>query len=146
MLLAEPLGAHRGLSAEEVAERVQRGETNRFRARVGRSYWEIIRDNVFNLFNVVLFTLLVVVLLYHQARHRPAVAEDHDVLPALHALDQLGQGLARLAERHAIHRAPPRPDMRPRRPGIQSSPVSAAGEARSRCTSGRFSTASIFIA
>jgi cation-transporting ATPase E len=51
------------LSAAEVAERVRRGETNRFKARVGRSYWEIIRDNVFNLFNVVLFTLLVIVLL-----------------------------------------------------------------------------------
>jgi cation-transporting P-type ATPase E len=56
--------AHPGLSAAEVAERVRRGETNRFKARVGRSYWEIIRDNVFNLFNVVLFTLLVIVLLY----------------------------------------------------------------------------------
>jgi cation-transporting ATPase E len=52
-----------GLTAAEVAERVRRGETNAFRARVGRSYWDIIRDNVFNLFNIVLFTLLVIVVI-----------------------------------------------------------------------------------
>ncbi len=52
-----------GLTTAEVAERVRRGETNRFKARVGRTYWEIVRDNVLNLFNIVLFTLLVIVLL-----------------------------------------------------------------------------------
>jgi cation-transporting ATPase E len=57
------LTAHHGLTSAEVAERVHRGEHNRFKARVGRSYWDIARDNVFNLFNVVLFTLLVIVLL-----------------------------------------------------------------------------------
>lgn len=54
----------RGLTAPEVAERVQRGESNAFKARVGRSYFEIVRDNVFNIFNIVLFSLLVVVLLF----------------------------------------------------------------------------------
>jgi len=54
----------RGLSASEVAERVKRGESNDFQARVGRSYWEIVRDNILNLFNLVLFSLLVVVLLF----------------------------------------------------------------------------------
>ncbi len=63
MLLTASPRAGRGLTAAEVADRIRRGETNRFKARVGRSYWEIIRDNVFNLFNVVLFTLLVIVLL-----------------------------------------------------------------------------------
>jgi cation-transporting ATPase E len=53
-----------GLSAAEVAERVRRGETNNFKARVGRSYWEIIRDNVLNLFNIVLGTLLIIVVIY----------------------------------------------------------------------------------
>jgi cation-transporting ATPase E len=52
-----------GLSAAEVAEREQRGETNNFKARVGRSYFDIIRANVFNLFTIVLLTLLVVTFL-----------------------------------------------------------------------------------
>ncbi|HUN07663.1 MAG TPA: HAD-IC family P-type ATPase [Aggregatilineales bacterium] len=52
-----------GLNAAEVAERIRRGETNAFKARVGRSYWDIIRDNVFNLFNIVLFTLLIIVVI-----------------------------------------------------------------------------------
>ncbi|MCA9906151.1 MAG: HAD-IC family P-type ATPase, partial [Anaerolineae bacterium] len=55
--------AQRGLTAAEVAERIKRGETNRFKARSGRTYSQIIRENVFNLFNIVLFVLLVVVLL-----------------------------------------------------------------------------------
>jgi len=54
----------RGLTAPEVAERVKRGESNNFKARVGRSYWQIVRDNILNIFNIVLFTLLVVVLLF----------------------------------------------------------------------------------
>lgn len=53
-----------GLSATEVRERVSRGETNDYQARVGRSYWDILRDNLFNLFNIVLFTLLIIVLLF----------------------------------------------------------------------------------
>lgn len=52
-----------GLSSAEVAERRKRGLSNRFEARVGRGYWDIFRDNIFNLFNVVLFTLLLIVLL-----------------------------------------------------------------------------------
>ncbi|MBL8157317.1 MAG: hypothetical protein JNM70_24305, partial [Anaerolineae bacterium] len=51
-----------GLTQAEVAERIRRGETNAFKARVGRSYWQIIRDNVFNLFNLVFFALMVVVV------------------------------------------------------------------------------------
>jgi cation-transporting ATPase E len=52
-----------GLTSNEVAERVKRGQTNDFEARVGRTYWQIFRDNIFNLFNIVLFTLLLIVLL-----------------------------------------------------------------------------------
>jgi cation-transporting ATPase E len=52
-----------GLTSAQVAERVARGETNNFKARVGRTYWQIVRDNVFNLFNIVLFTLLFIVIL-----------------------------------------------------------------------------------
>lgn len=52
-----------GLSSKEAAERKKRGLSNHFEARVGRGYWDIFRDNIFNLFNVVLFTLLLIVLL-----------------------------------------------------------------------------------
>lgn len=52
-----------GLSSAEVAERVRRGQTNNFEARSGRTYWQIARDNIFNLFNFVLFTLLLIVTL-----------------------------------------------------------------------------------
>jgi cation-transporting ATPase E len=54
----------RGLTSAEVAERIARGETNAFKAHVGRSYWDIIRDNLFNLFNIVIGALLIVVLLF----------------------------------------------------------------------------------
>lgn len=52
-----------GLTSSQVAERVKLGQTNDFEARVGRTYWQIFRDNIFNLFNIVLFTLLLIVLL-----------------------------------------------------------------------------------
>lgn len=51
-----------GLTAAEVREREQRGETNAYQPRVSRTYWDIVRDNVLNLFNVVLFSLLFVVI------------------------------------------------------------------------------------
>ncbi len=54
----------RGLTTAEVDARVRRGESNDYQARVGRSYWDIVRDNVLNVFNIVLFSLLVVVLLF----------------------------------------------------------------------------------
>ncbi len=60
--MASSFPAPTGLTQAEVAERIRRGETNAFKARVGRSYWQIIRDNVFNLFNLVFFTLMVVVV------------------------------------------------------------------------------------
>ena len=51
-----------GLSQSEVTERQRRGEGNEFEARVGRSYWDIFRDNVLNLFNIVLGSLLIIVI------------------------------------------------------------------------------------
>lgn len=51
-----------GLTDVQVAERVARGETNNFQVRVGRSYWEIFRDNVFTVFNMILFILLLILL------------------------------------------------------------------------------------
>ena len=40
----------------------KRRHSNDYEARVGRSYWDIFRDNVLNLFNLVLGTLLVIVI------------------------------------------------------------------------------------
>ena len=51
-----------GLSGADVRDRVLRGESNDFEARVGRSYWDIFRENVLNLFNIVLGGMLVVVI------------------------------------------------------------------------------------
>jgi cation-transporting P-type ATPase E len=53
---------YQGLTAPEVAERVKRGETNDYKPRVGRTYWDILRDNIFNIFNIVLFPLLIVII------------------------------------------------------------------------------------
>lgn len=51
-----------GLTSHEVQERIERGASNDFEARVGRTYWDIFRDNVLNLFNIVLGSLLVFVI------------------------------------------------------------------------------------
>jgi len=51
-----------GLSRADVRERVARGDSNDFEARVGRSYWNIFRENVLNLFNIVLGALLIIVI------------------------------------------------------------------------------------
>ena len=53
---------YRGLTTDEVAERVRRGEVNAFEARVGRTTWQIIRHNLLNVFNILLFVLLLIVL------------------------------------------------------------------------------------
>lgn len=53
-----------GLTSTEVAERVSRGQTNNYNPRVSRSYWDIFRDNILNLFNMVMGVLLFTVLLF----------------------------------------------------------------------------------
>jgi len=52
-----------GLTQAEVAQRIEREQVNNYEARVGRTYLQIIRNNIFNLFNIVLFIMLLVVLL-----------------------------------------------------------------------------------
>ncbi|MBI1281396.1 MAG: HAD-IC family P-type ATPase [Anaerolineaceae bacterium] len=59
--MASHPSTYTGLTAAQVTERVQRGESNAFKARVGRSYWEIVRDNILNIFNIVFFLLMIVV-------------------------------------------------------------------------------------
>lgn len=51
-----------GLTSAEVAERVARGETNDYKVRVGRTYVQILRDNVFNIFNLILFALVAILV------------------------------------------------------------------------------------
>ncbi len=51
-----------GLTAAEVAQRVADGRTNAFEARTSRSIAEIVRANVFTVFNALLLTLLIVIL------------------------------------------------------------------------------------
>ena len=51
-----------GLTSSDVQNRIERGEGNDFEARVGRTYWDIFRDNVLNLFNIVLGSLLILVI------------------------------------------------------------------------------------
>ncbi len=58
-----PIADYAGLSSAEVAQRVARGESNNFKPRVGRTYWHILRDNLFNLFNIIFTVLLVVVII-----------------------------------------------------------------------------------
>ncbi|MDX2162036.1 MAG: HAD-IC family P-type ATPase [bacterium] len=51
-----------GLTTADVNARLARGESNAYRPRVGRTYADILRDNLFSVFNIVLFTLLGIVL------------------------------------------------------------------------------------
>ncbi|MBL8164611.1 MAG: HAD-IC family P-type ATPase, partial [Anaerolineae bacterium] len=47
----------RGLTEAEVVERRRRGEGNNIRLETSRSYADIIRSNVFNLMNIILFVI-----------------------------------------------------------------------------------------
>ena len=46
-----------GLTQQEVRARQQRGESNAASFRPSRSYWDIIRANLFNFFNNILFAI-----------------------------------------------------------------------------------------
>lgn len=52
-----------GLTTQEVEERVSQGRVNRFEVRAGRTYSRILRDNILNIFNILLFTLLGIALI-----------------------------------------------------------------------------------
>src|SRR6266851_5276557 len=57
-----------GLTADEVAARVARGQTNASGERTSRSLAEILRANIVTRFNVILGTLLVAILAVGQLR------------------------------------------------------------------------------
>jgi cation-transporting P-type ATPase E len=46
-----------GLTQQEVRARQERGETNAASFRPSRSYWDIVRSNLFNFFNNILFAI-----------------------------------------------------------------------------------------
>ena len=58
-----PLVDERGLDDEAVQTRVEQGQTNRTDESTSRSVGSIIRANVFTLFNAIILTAMVVVLL-----------------------------------------------------------------------------------
>src|SRR4051812_41706841 len=51
-----------GLTDSEVAERVAAGATNAFIADSSRSVWNIVRSNVFTLFNGIVFSCFAILL------------------------------------------------------------------------------------
>lgn len=51
-----------GLSNREVEERIKAGEVNKFNDDVGKSYVDIIKDNLFTIFNLINLILAILVL------------------------------------------------------------------------------------
>lgn len=51
-----------GLTQSAVDQRLQQGHVNNFVARSGRTYFTIIQQNIFSVFNLMLFTLLMIVM------------------------------------------------------------------------------------
>ncbi|WP_448808058.1 HAD-IC family P-type ATPase [Agromyces bauzanensis] len=60
--MGAPVTRVAGLSSAEVAERVARGETNAFESPTSRSWWSIVRENVFTLFNAIVLGCFLVLL------------------------------------------------------------------------------------
>lgn len=56
-------GENRGLTGAEVAHRVATGQVNVAPDGSSRSLWDIIRGNLFTLFNAILGTALILVLI-----------------------------------------------------------------------------------
>ena len=55
-----------GLTSEEVAERVARGEVNKTREKSGKSYFRIVTDNLFTFFNMI-WALIAVLMIAFQS-------------------------------------------------------------------------------
>ena len=58
----------RGLSTDEVFERMSRGAVNRVKDRTSRSVASIVRENVFTLFNAIIVGASIIVLLFGDLR------------------------------------------------------------------------------
>lgn len=48
-----------GLNQDQVEQRIKEGFTNKAKSKYSKSYWEIIRDNIFTFFNILLIVLAV---------------------------------------------------------------------------------------
>ncbi len=55
-----------GLTSEEVAERVARGEVNKTKEKSGKSYFRIVTDNLFTFFNMI-WALIAVLMIVFQS-------------------------------------------------------------------------------
>jgi len=60
VLTAQP--AERGLTADEVAQRIADGRTNDVPVRASRSTWDIVRGNVFTRINAILLVLFAIIV------------------------------------------------------------------------------------
>ncbi len=58
-----------GLSDKEVEIRIKEGKTNKFNDEVGKSYKDIIKDNIFTLFNLINLVLAILVLITGQLQN-----------------------------------------------------------------------------
>lgn len=63
-LVAPSISAVQGLTDSEARARLQRGEGNDTGAAPSRSYWDIARANLFNLFNNILFAIGVALIAF----------------------------------------------------------------------------------
>src|SRR4051794_36391064 len=61
-----PVGEVRGLTQQEVADRIAKGEINKAPGGTNRSYLEILRQNVFTFINIMLFTIGIVLILLNR--------------------------------------------------------------------------------
>lgn len=52
-----------GLGTAEVQQRIISGQTNALKEKTSRSIWQIVRANVFTLFNAIIFTAMILVLI-----------------------------------------------------------------------------------
>ncbi|RSX56712.1 HAD-IC family P-type ATPase [Bifidobacterium samirii] len=62
MSLSTPTTTEPGLSAADVADRVARGQTNAVKSATSRSLLDIVRANVFTLFNGIILAAMILVL------------------------------------------------------------------------------------
>ena len=58
-----PLDLQNGLTSEQVKQRLDAGLVNKTKKHVTKSYIRIIYDNVFNLFNIILFAIAIVMII-----------------------------------------------------------------------------------
>ena len=106
--------AVRGLSQQEVTSRVERGLTNRVPDTTSRSLWQIFRANVFTLFNAIVGTCFLLLLLLGQWQDALfglaaagnaviGVVEEYRAKKSLDRLAVLGAPHARVLREGEIH-------------------------------------------